>query len=174
MNGIGGASITLAIVESSSGAASAASMKPVITSGVAGRISIPPTISEISCNRSWRRVATPKLPSPPRIAQKRSGSLSSLACTISPSAVTTSAASRLSIVSPFFRTRKPIPPASVIPPIPTEPVSPRPVARPRSPTALVYSPAVIPVSTQAVFASASMSRARMPERSITIPPSLVP
>jgi hypothetical protein len=45
----------------------------VITSGVAGKISIPPTISEISCNRSWRRLATPKLPPPPRIVQKRSG-----------------------------------------------------------------------------------------------------
>jgi hypothetical protein len=35
-----------------SGAASAASIKPVITSGVAGKIKIPPTISEISCNRN--------------------------------------------------------------------------------------------------------------------------
>ena len=51
-NGIGGAIMMLAIVESSSGAASAASRKPVIVSGVAGRISIPPTISEISCSPS--------------------------------------------------------------------------------------------------------------------------
>jgi hypothetical protein len=36
--------MTLAIVESSSGAASAAAMNPAIVSGVAGRISIPPTI----------------------------------------------------------------------------------------------------------------------------------
>ena len=43
-NGIGGAGMTLAIVESSSGAASASAMKPAIASGVAGRISIPPTI----------------------------------------------------------------------------------------------------------------------------------
>ena len=77
MNGIGGASRTLAIVESSSGAASAASRKPVITSGVAGSIIIPPTISEISWSRSVKRVATPKLLSPPRSAQKRSGSDSS-------------------------------------------------------------------------------------------------
>ncbi len=43
-NGIGGAGITLAIVESSSGAASASATNPSITSGVAGRKSIPPTI----------------------------------------------------------------------------------------------------------------------------------
>ena len=68
----------------------------------------------------------------------------------SPSAVTTSAASRLSIVRPCLRTRKPTPPPSVIPPIPTEPVSPNPVARPCAPAAAVYSPAVRPVSAQAV------------------------
>ena len=50
-NGIGGAIMMLAIVERSSGAASTASRKPVIVSGVAGRISSPPTISEISCSR---------------------------------------------------------------------------------------------------------------------------
>ena len=42
-----------------------------------------------------------------------------------PSAVTTSAASRSSIVRPCLRTRKPTPPPSVSPPIPTEPVSPK-------------------------------------------------
>ena len=44
-NGIGGQGMTLAIVESSSGAASAAATKPAIVSGVAGRMSIPPTTS---------------------------------------------------------------------------------------------------------------------------------
>ena len=47
--------------------------------------------------------------------------MSSLAWITSPSAVTTSAPSRSSIVTPFLRTRKPTPPASVMPPIPTEP-----------------------------------------------------
>ena len=42
-NGIGGAGMTLAIVDSSSGAASAAAMNPATTSAVAGRMSIPPT-----------------------------------------------------------------------------------------------------------------------------------
>jgi hypothetical protein len=40
--------MTLAIVESSSGAASAAATKAAIVSGVAGSISIPPTTSAIS------------------------------------------------------------------------------------------------------------------------------
>ena len=56
------------------------------------------------------------------------------------------------MVSPFFRVRKPMPPARVIPPIPTEPESPRPVTRPRSAVAIVYSAAVAPVSTQALVA----------------------
>ena len=42
MNGIGGQFMTFAIVPSSSGAASAAAMKPAIVSAVAGRKSIPP------------------------------------------------------------------------------------------------------------------------------------
>jgi len=37
---------------------------------------------------------------------------------------------RESMVRPCFRTRKPMPPPSVIPPRPTDPVSPNPVARP--------------------------------------------
>ena len=65
------------------------------------------------------------------------------------------------------------PPPSVIPPIPTEPVSPKPVARPCSPTAVEYSAAVRPVSAQAVRPSTSMSSAFMSRRSRTMPPSVV-
>ena len=67
--------MTLAIVESSSGASSAAAMNPAIVSGVAGRMSIPPTIDGTDWSRNLNRVATPKLPPPPRIAQNRSGSV---------------------------------------------------------------------------------------------------
>ena len=94
-NGIGGQGITLAIVESSSGAASAAAMNPAIVSGVAGRTRIPPTNSAIGWSRNWNRVATPKLPPPPRIAQNRSGFVSASARSSRPSAVTTSAASEI-------------------------------------------------------------------------------
>ena len=65
--------MTLAIAESSSGAASASATKPATTSGVAGRKSIPPTIVSTSWRRNWSRAATPKFPPPPRIAQNRSG-----------------------------------------------------------------------------------------------------
>ena len=73
MNGIGGHGMTLAIVDSSSGASAAAAMKPATVSAVAGRISIPPTVVGTSWSAYWNRVTTPKLPPPPRIAQNRSG-----------------------------------------------------------------------------------------------------
>ena len=104
-NGIGGAGMMLAMVDSSSGAASASAMNPAITSGVAGRISMPPTIVWTWCRRNWNRVATPKLPPPPRIAQNRSGWASASTRRSWPSAVTSSAASRLSMVRPCLRTR---------------------------------------------------------------------
>ena len=72
-NGIGGAGITFAIVVSSSGAACASAMNAAIVSGVAGRKSSPPTTVPTSWSRRCRRVATPKLPPPPRIAQKQIG-----------------------------------------------------------------------------------------------------
>ena len=122
--------MTLAIVESSSGAASASAMNPAITSGVAGRKSIPPTIVSTSWRRYLSRVATPKFPPPPRSAQNRSAWWSASTRRNSPSAVTISAASRSSIVIPCLRTRKPMPPLSVMPPMPTEPASPNPVASP--------------------------------------------
>ena len=93
-------------------------------------MSIPPTTEGSACSRNRNRVATPKFPPPPRIAQNRSGSFSASTRRSSPSAVTMSAASRSSIVRPCLRTRNPMPPPSVIPPIPTEPVSPNPVASP--------------------------------------------
>ena len=62
--------MTFAIVESSSGAASASARNPPIVSAFAGSISMPPTVTS-SCSRYRNRVATPKLPPPPRIAQNR-------------------------------------------------------------------------------------------------------
>ena len=66
-----------------------------------------------------------------------------------------------------------MPPPFVIPPIPTEPVSPNPVARPCSAAAAVYSAAASPVSAHAVRPSTSMFSARMSPRSRTMPPSEV-
>ena len=65
-----------------------------------------------------RRSTTPKLPPPPRIAQKRSGFSSALARRRLPSAVTTSAAIRLSMVMPNLRLVQPKPPPRVRPAMP--------------------------------------------------------
>ncbi len=74
-------------------------------------------------------------------------------------------------MSPCLRTRYPTPPPSVSPPMPTEPVSPKPVARPWAPVAVVYSTAVNPVSAHAVRPSTSICSSFMSERSSTMPPS---
>ena len=63
-------------------------------------------------------MTTPKLPPPPRIAQKRSGFSFSLDVTKLPSASTMSAPSRLSMVRPKVRVRWPMPPPSVSPATP--------------------------------------------------------
>ena len=65
-NGIGGATMTLANADSSSGAPSASATNAEITSAVAGRISSPPTTVSTACSRNRNRVATPKLPPPPQ------------------------------------------------------------------------------------------------------------
>jgi hypothetical protein len=58
------------------------------------------------------------------------GFSSALACTTSPSAVTTSAAATLSRARPYFLTFQPMPPVRVSPPTPTLLVSPEEIARP--------------------------------------------
>jgi hypothetical protein len=75
-------------------------------------------------------VTTPKLPPPPRMAQKRSWFCFSLATLKPPSAVTTSADNRLSIDNPHPRERWPMPPPSVRPPIPVVEMMPPVVAAP--------------------------------------------
>ncbi len=64
---------------------------------------------------SWNSnsVTTPKLPPPPRMAQSRSGLSVSEACSTVPSAVTTSAPTRLSADSPASRDSQPNPPPRV-------------------------------------------------------------
>lgn len=57
------------------------------------------------CSRNVNEVTTPKLPPPPRSAQNRSGCSDSDAVTTRPSASTTSASIRLSIVRPCLRDR---------------------------------------------------------------------
>ena len=67
-----------------------------------------------------------------------------------------------------------MPPPVVIPPMPTEPVSPKPVASPISAAAVVYAPVVSPLPAQAVLAASSISRPSRSRTSMTMPPSIVP
>ena len=64
----------------------------------------------IGAQLNSKEVTTPKLPPPPRMPQKRSGFSSALALTNLPSAVTTSAAMRLSTERPYLRLIHPKPP----------------------------------------------------------------
>ena len=81
-------------------------------------------------SRYSNEVTTPKLPPPPRSAQKRSGCSSALAVTTSPSAVTTSNDRTLSQVSPYLRASQPTPPPKVSPAIPVLETTPAGTARP--------------------------------------------
>ena len=93
-NGIGGQGMTFAIVDSSSGAASAAAMNPAIVSGVAGRISIPPTtlgdVVRAGTGTGSRRRSCRRRRGSPRTGP---GRCSASTRSSSPSAVTISAAS---------------------------------------------------------------------------------
>ena len=103
-NGMGGAGITAAI----DGSTLPARRRPsgtifTITSADAGSNNNPPTTAA-RVKTKLERVTMPKFPPPPRMAQNRSGCYVSSTFTISPAAVTTSAASRLSMVRPYLRT----------------------------------------------------------------------
>ena len=137
MKGSGGAFSMFAITERSSGAASAAATSPVITSALAGSTSIPPTTWSISCSRRRSLVddtevaaAAPQRPEEIRV---------SLLVHVEKLAVGGHHLSREHVVDgePVPAHEKAEPPLSVIPPRPTLAVSPSPVARPRSPVALV-------------------------------------
>ena len=87
-----------------------------------------------ACSRYSNDVTTPKLPPPPRIAQNRSGLSVALARdAVLPSAVTTSAAIRLSMVSPSLRLSQPNPPPSVRPAMPGRRVDAERQSRARTP-----------------------------------------
>ncbi len=88
--------------------------------------------SPMSWQRNVNDVTMPKLPPPPRRAQSRSLWACSLASTNVPSASTTSAAIRLSTVSPKRRDKYPIPPPSVRPATPVDARKPDGVAMPNA------------------------------------------
>ena len=134
-------------------------MSPLSTSGPTG------------WRRNSKRVTTPKLPPPPRSAQKRSGCSVALARTTSPAAVTTSADSRLSIVMPYLRLSQPKPPPSVSPPMPVVELMPTGVARPWAWVAASRSASVAPPSMETRRRAGSTRAAFIFDRSITSPSS---
>ena len=111
----------------------------------------------------------PKLPPPPLSPQNRSGFSSSLAVTTLPSAVTTSAETRLSQASPYDGDNHPMPPPSVSPPTPVALISPPVVAKPKTWVPASKSPHVAPPSTRARPARGSTRTLRMQDRSIMSP-----
>ena len=116
-------------------------------------------------------VTTPKLPPPPRIAQKRSGFSVAEARTIEPSARTISASMRLSMARPKRRDRWPRPPPRVRPATPVVEMMPLGVTRPYSCATRSTSPQVAPPWTRMVWATGSMRTSRMRLRSMTRPSS---
>ena len=80
--------------------------------------------------RDSNPVTIPKLPRPPRRPHNRSAFSVSLAWMSRPSAVTTSAPTRLSHASPCLRISEPMPPPRVSPATPVEEMRPPVVARP--------------------------------------------
>ena len=129
------------------------------------------TVGPIGCARKRNDVTTPKLPPPPRSPQNRSGWSSSLAATSSPSAVTTSAATRLSIVRPCLRVSHPIPPPRVRPATPVCVTIPAGTASPNACVARSSSPSVTPASTSTSPSSASTRTPFIADRSTTSPSS---
>ncbi len=84
--------------------------------------------------------------------QNRSAFSSALALSSRPSAVTTSAARRLSQARPYLRPSLPKPPPSVRPAIPVSPLMPMVVARPSAWVAVSNSPSFSPASARATRA----------------------
>src|SRR3954471_4034449 len=170
----GGARKVEAVTESSSGAVAVKSAKKRRTSGASSKAwTTPParTCGPSGCRRYSSAVTIPKFPPPPRRPQSRSGFSSALAVTRSPSAVMTSAPSRLSHAGPYLRAIQPSPPPRVRPATPVSDTLPVGVARPKACVARSTSPSSAPGLTRAVRATESTSTARWAERSTTTPAS---
>src|SRR5215218_2428330 len=102
------------------------------------------------CNVNSNVVTTPKLPPPPRTAQKRSGFSVALARRTWPSAVTISTPTTLSHARPCLRMSQPSPPPNVRPPTPVLEMRPPVVARPCGCVAASKSRQSAPPCTPAV------------------------
>ncbi len=115
----------------------------------------------------------PKFQPAPRSPQNSSGSSVALARTWRPSAVTSSTARRLSMVSPNRRCSRPTPPPRVRPATPVWPTTPVGQTRPWAWAATSSSPSSAPPFTRAVRAAGSTVTPRMAAMSMTRPPSVL-
>ena len=125
-------------------------------------------------SRNSNAVAIPKFQPAPRRPQKSSGSSVSVARTSRPSAVTSSTAARLSIVSPKWRWRRPTPPPSVSPATPVWPTTPIGQTRPCACAATSSSPRSAPPFARAVRVRGSTSTPRIADMSTRSPPFAPP
>ncbi len=125
------------------------------------------------CRLNTKDVTMPKFQPAPRIPQNRSGSSFSLARTERPSAVTSSTARRLSMVSPNCRWSRPTPPPSVRPATPVWPMTPIGQTSPCACAATSSSPRSAPPLAVAVRVAGSTVTPRICDRSTTRPPSQV-
>ena len=119
-------------------------------------------------------MTTPKLPPPPRSPHSSSAFSCSFATTNWPSAVTTSAATRLSQVRPQRRTSQPIPPPRVNPAIPVVDTSPPVTASPNAWVSRSSSRHTTPGCARTRRAAGSTRMPVIGDRSMTSPPSQVP
>ena len=174
--GPGGTDMSETKPPSSSGAPAMKSPYQRMTSCVWSRSYITGPASTVLAG--WHRnvnfVTTPKFPPPPRMAQNRSGSCSASHCAIDPSASTSDAASRLSIVRPSARVRWPMPPPSVSPPTPVVPITPTGTVSACSWVAASRSFSSTPPCTCTTRAFGSTTISDISERSTTRPPSTLP
>ena len=134
-------------------------------------MSPPTTIGPTGCRWNSKLDTTPKFPPPPRKPHSSSGSSEPLARTIDPSAVTTSAADRLSAARPCLRINQPIPPPRVSPATPVWEIRPPVLARPCACVAASKSAQVAPGWAVAVRVSGSTTTSRISERSSITPSS---
>ena len=118
------------------------------------------TVGPTGCSANRNEPTMPKFPPPPRRAQNRSGCSLADASTISPSAVTTSACTRLSTLSPCLRMSQPMPPPKQRPPTPVWLTMPPVVARPCACVSWSTSPHRAPPWTKAMPSTGSTETAR--------------
>src|ERR1700756_2322201 len=132
---------------------------------------MPASTESTGCSAYSNEVTTPKFPLPPRSPQNKSGCSSRLAVKSLPSAVTSSADSRLSQLRPCLPCSQPRPPPNVNPAIPVVETTPPVLAKQKACVSRLYSPQVRPASARAVRPTGSTLTLFIGDRSIISPPS---